>query len=102
MTPSSGNVFADLGFEHPEEEQTKSRLVSAIADALAASGLNQSGAAALIGLDQPKVSRLLRGQTTGYSIERLNEILNRLDRDVEIIVRPKPEGRPARTTVLVV
>ncbi|MFI5385485.1 MAG: helix-turn-helix domain-containing protein [Fimbriimonadales bacterium] len=94
---SSGNVFADLGFENPEEELAKSRLVSAISKVMAARRLTQAKVAEAIGIDQPQVSKLLRGRTGGYSTDRLIRILNQLDQDVEIIVRQKPKNanRPA-------
>lgn len=58
---SSGNVFADLGLKNPEEHLAKSRLAIAIAHRLAARKLTQVASAKLLGIDQPKVSKLLRG-----------------------------------------
>lgn len=49
--------------------------------------------AELLGIDQPKVSALLRGKITGFSLERLFRFLNALDRDVEIVVKSKPKTR---------
>ena len=87
---SSGNVYADLGFEHPEEELAKAKLVSAIASVMRSEGLTQAKLAPIVCLDQPQISRLLRGQTGGFSTDRLIRILNMLGHDVEITVVPKP------------
>ena len=58
VTPSSGNVFADLGFENPEEMLLKAELVRQISLAIKEKGLNQYQAAEVLGIDQPKVSFL--------------------------------------------
>jgi len=98
---SSGNVFADLGFKHPEEELLKAQLVYQIGRLIAARQLTQGQAARLLGIPQPKASLLLRGTTAGFSTDRLIRCLNRLDQDVEIIVRQKPASRPkARVRVV--
>ena len=89
VTPSSGNVFADLGFENPEEMLLKAQLVRQISLAIKEKGLNQYQAAELLGIDQPKVSLLLRGHFRGYSLERLFKYLNALGKDLEIVVKPK-------------
>ncbi len=88
MTLGSGNVFADLGLANAEEMQVKSALVIEIARTIVRRGLTQSAAASLMGIDQPKVSHLLRGRFRGFSIERLTMFLGRLGRDVDIVVRP--------------
>ena len=90
VTPSSGNVFADLGFENPEEMLLKAELVRQISLAIKEKGLNQYQAAEVLGIDQPKVSALVRGRFSGYSIERLFKYLNALGRDVEIVVKSSP------------
>jgi len=94
----SGNVFADLGLPNPEERQVKARLAMAISDAIDARGITQTAAAALVGLKQPDISNILRGRLREYSVERLLRVLNALDQDVTIIVRPK-RGDTAVTTV---
>lgn len=103
VTQGSENVFEDLGFANPSEELAKAKLVSAIAEVIASKKLTQTRAAELIGLDQPSVSKLLRGRTGGYSIDRLFDILNRLGQDVEIHIRPKPTEvtRAAKVSVAV-
>jgi predicted XRE-type DNA-binding protein len=101
VTPSSGNVYADLGFENPEEMLLKAQLVRLLSQAIKEKGLNQYQAAELLGIDQPKISALVRGQFRGYSLERLFKFLNAFDLDVEVNVTSKPEGRDrSRTTIL--
>ena len=83
------NVFDDLGVAAPEAHLAKAQLVSRIADALAARGVTQMRAAEILGVTQPKVSALLRGDFTGFSLERLFRLLILLDNDVSIFVEPK-------------
>jgi predicted XRE-type DNA-binding protein len=87
-TESSGNVFADLGIPDPEEALAKAELARALGMLLAERHLTQIQAAALLRIDQPKVSALLRGRLTGFSIDRLLRFLLALDRDVEIVIKP--------------
>lgn len=88
----SGNVFADLGFPDPEEHLAKVKLVRAISLIMKSRGLTQTEAGELIGLDQPKVSKLLRGHYRGYSSDRLQHFLNLLGQDVVITIQPVPIG----------
>ena len=81
---SSGNAFADLGFEEPELELVKARLSAKIAAELAARRWTQRKAAAVLGIDQPRVSMLVRGKTGQFSLERLIDFLERLNFDVKI------------------
>jgi predicted XRE-type DNA-binding protein len=92
VTPGSGNVYADLGYENPEEMLLKAHLVMLLSKAIKAKGLNQYQAADVLGIDQPKVSALVRGQFRGYSLERLFKFFNALDLDVEVNVKSKPVG----------
>jgi predicted XRE-type DNA-binding protein len=100
VTPSSGNVYADLEYENPEEMLLKAHLVMLLSKAIKAKGLNQYQAAELLGIDQPKVSALVRGQFRGYSLERLFKFLNALDLDVEVNVKSKPEERERSYTTV--
>jgi len=93
VTRGSGNVFADLGLPHPEERLAKAQLAHAIARVIAQRGLTQRAAAALMGIDQPKVSHVLRGQLADFSTERLVGFLTGLGRDVEIVVKTAPRSR---------
>ena len=87
FTKSSGNVFEDLQVSEPSEALAKSELAAIVAQALRARRLTQTAAARMLGIDQPKVSELLRGRLTRFSTERLLVFLLRLGRDVDIVVR---------------
>jgi predicted XRE-type DNA-binding protein len=89
----SDNIFADLGLPNPEEHLAKAELASRIAGGLRQRRLTQAATAELLGIDQPKVSRLLRGYLTNFSTERLMHFLTLLGRDVEIVVKPTPRSR---------
>jgi predicted XRE-type DNA-binding protein len=86
VTKSSGNVFADLGLPNADEHLVKAEIVLGIADRVKTRGLTQAQVAKLIGLAQPDVSKLLRGNFAGYSFERLFGFLRALGNDVEIKV----------------
>jgi predicted XRE-type DNA-binding protein len=97
---SSGNVFADLGYPNAGEALAKARLAQRVAAVLEKKRLTQMQAATLLGIDQPKVSKLLRGRLREFSTERLFRFLNALDQDVEIVIRSKPRSRrQARVSV---
>jgi predicted XRE-type DNA-binding protein len=85
---SSGNVFADLRLPNPPEALAKAQLAQQISDAIASRGLTQAQAAELLGLDQPKISALVRGKLSGFSTDRLFRFLNDLGQEIEIVVRP--------------
>ena len=91
----SGNVFVDLGLPNPDLALAKDEHVRHIRELLAERKLTQANAAELLGIDQPKVSALVRGRVEGYSIDRLIRFLNALGQRVEISVRPngKEAGR---------
>lgn len=90
---SSGNVFADLGIENPEEELTKAKLVWEIEQIIKRKKLTQVKAAEVMGINQPKVSALMRRKLDGFSVERLIHFLNTLGQDIDIVVRQKPASR---------
>ena len=93
VTPSSGNVFADLGFAEPEEELTKAQLATEIRQIVKRQRLTQVAAAALMKIDQPKVSALLNGRLANFSSDRLMRLLTALGQDIEIIVKATPRSR---------
>jgi len=99
---SSGNVYADLGLPNAEERLAKADLVIRIYDVITSRGLTQRDAARLLGIDQPKVSALLRGKFDGFSTDRLFRFLNRLGQDVSIVITPSDEETPKRATTRVV
>lgn len=84
----SGNVFADLELPDAEMLQIKAGLVIEIRKALRQQGLTQQAAATRMGLTQPKVCSMLRGDFSNVSERKLMECLNRLGYDIEIKVRP--------------
>lgn len=99
---SSGNVFADLAVSEPEDSLAKAKLAGLICQIIRDRKLTQQEAAELIGLDQPKISALIRGKLRGFSAERLFRCLNELGQEVEISVRPAAGNRRrGKTQVLV-
>ena len=102
VEPSSGNMFADLGFANAEEHLLKAEITSQIARLIGKKGWTQSQAAERMNLDQPKVSRLLRGHFSGFSVDRLFTILNRLGHSVEVRISPKERSpEKSHTRVLI-
>lgn len=87
----SGNVFADIGLPNAEKLKIKSGLVIEITKAVRKLGLTQDEAARRMGITQPKVSSLLRGDFSNLSERKLMDCLNRLGYDIEIKVRPATE-----------
>ncbi len=96
----SGNVFADLGLPNPDLALAKAELVQRIRELIAERKLTQAKAADLLGIDQPKVSALVRGRVEGYTIDRLFRFLNSLGQRVEIIIRPQGENAEDRAVVV--
>jgi predicted XRE-type DNA-binding protein len=96
----SGNVFADLGFSNPDLALAKAELVQRIRELIKERKLSQVSAAKLLGIDQPKVSALVRGRVEGYSIDRLFRFLTALGQRVEITVRPNADNAEASTVVV--
>jgi predicted XRE-type DNA-binding protein len=84
----SGNVFKDLGIPNAEEHLVKAHLVFKIDAILKGRGLRQAEIADLLGITQPDVSKMLRGDFKQFSVERLLRFLVALNQDVEIVVRP--------------
>ena len=95
VTKGSGNIFRDLGFseERSAELNLKSSLLQALQETIRERGWKQVEAAARLGIDQAKVSKLLAGQMAGFSVERLVHYLSVLGQDVEVTVRRAPRGQ---------
>jgi len=87
------NVFKDLGVRDPDEQLVKAQLVFKIDRILKRRRLKQAQAAVLLGIKQPDVSRMLRGDFRPFSVERLLRFLVALDQDVEIVVKPHRRRR---------
>jgi len=89
VTESSGNVFADLGLKDAEELKLKATIVASINSIVKHRGITQAAAAKVLGITQPQISNLKRGKLKHFSVERLFDLLNALDRDVEIFIKKK-------------
>lgn len=89
---SSGNVFADLGLPNPEQLLVKAKLAAALQRSMTEMGLTQTAAAALTGIPQPKLSKILRGRFEGISETYITEGLRKLGHDVEIRVKARHDG----------
>lgn len=85
---SSGNVFADLNIENPEEALAKSELARQIGKIIKKKKLTQKQAAEILGIDQPKISALIHGKLRSFSLERLIRFINELGQDVSITISP--------------
>ena len=96
----TGNVFADLGFANPEREELKARLTLQIYRLIKKRDLTQAEAGILLGIKQPHVSTLMRGQSGAFSLERLMDFLTALGQDVEISVRPTRKHHGELSVVL--
>lgn len=97
----STNVYADLGLPDAAELQVKATLAAKIGEIIRHRHLTQMEAAAILAMPQPKVSAMLRGQFRGISEAKMLDCLNRLGRDVEIIVRRPSRSRTAGRTSVV-
>ncbi len=95
----SGNVFVDLGRPDADAQLLKAELVTRIDEIIRRRRLTQAQAAELLGLSQPDVSRLLRGNFREFSVERLLRLLMALGRDVEIVIRKPRSRRKGRLSI---
>ncbi len=94
----SGNVFADIGVAHPERVLARAQVMSRISEIIKGRGFTQQEAGKLLDLPQSKVSCLMSGKLSMFSLEHLFELLNALDRDVEIIIRPRTKEETIAST----
>jgi len=92
-TRSSGNVFADLKLPDADDLLAKAELAAKIIAEIQRRRMTQTQAAAMMGIDQPKISALKQGRLSGFSIERLMRLLLLMGRDIEITVRDKARSR---------
>lgn len=101
MRISDTNVFVDIDVSYPQITLARAQIMSRIAEIIKERGLTQKEASGLLGLPQSKVSCLVNGKLSMFSLDLLLVLLNRLDRDVEIIIKPKTkEEKSASTNVL--
>jgi predicted XRE-type DNA-binding protein len=90
---SSGNVFADLKLPNASERQTKVQLAASIQREISKREWSQAKAAEVLGINQPKVSALLKFNLEGFSVERLMTFLTALGNDIEISIKPRRAGK---------
>lgn len=98
---TTGNVFQDIGSAYPERLLTRAKTMFRISELIKARNLTQDKAAKLLGIPQSKVSCLMNGKLNMFSLEHLFELLNALDSDVEIIIKPKGKQEKVATTNVV-
>jgi predicted XRE-type DNA-binding protein len=91
----SGDVLVDLGFPDADERRLRVQLAMRLNELIASRRLTQAGAAKLFGIPQPHISELKHYKLSRFSSERLLRFVTLLDRDVEIIIRPKAKGHAA-------
>jgi predicted XRE-type DNA-binding protein len=99
VVDSSGNVFADLGLPHSDMDMLKYRIAAAISDTVKKRDLTQVEAARILRIDQAKISAILRGRLTGFSVERLVGYLVMLGRDIDIHISQRYKNKPGRIKV---
>ena len=97
VTPSSGNVFDDLGLPNPEEQLVKATIALSIYELIEKRGLTQAEAGKILGLPQSSVSNLVRGKLEKFSMDRLLRYMRKLDYDVTISFKEKPKSREEAT-----
>lgn len=100
VTPSSGNIFADMGLANPEERLLKAKLARLVNKAIEGKGWTQTEMAKVLGITQPDVSDLSRGRLRNFSVERLLHFLSRLERRVTITVSSDTENIPSEEIVI--
>jgi len=88
----SGDVFTDLGFNDAGERKLRVQLAMRINELLQDRKLTQAKSAALFGIPRPHISELKHYKLSRFSSERLMHFITLLDKDVEIIIRPKAKG----------
>src|ERR1700734_2445516 len=96
---SSGNIFADIGLPNPEEALAKSQVAIEIRRIIKKKKLTQAKAAKILKIDQPKLSRLLRGYLTNFSLERLFRFLNDLGQDIYVTITPSSHRGHGNTLI---
>ena len=89
MVKSKGNVYADLGIANADEMLVKAKLATKIDEIIKSRKLTQQQAAIILGMPQPKLSKMLRGQFRGISETKMLDCLVRLGRKVQIVIGPQ-------------
>jgi len=94
------NIFADIGSSYPERTLVRAQIMSRMVEIINERGLTQKETGALLGIPQSKISCLMNGKLSVFSLDHLLALLNKLGRDVDIVIKPKQE-KTASTHVLV-
>jgi predicted XRE-type DNA-binding protein len=89
----SENIFADIGVPDAEGALAKADLARRVIGAIREKGNTQEEAASILGIAQPKISDLMRGRLTGFSMERLMRFLVRLGKDVQVVIKEPIRAR---------
>ena len=98
---STSNIYADIGFTNDQEMMVKAGLAEKIGEIIKNRRLTQMEAALILGMSQPKLSSMLRGQFHGISETKMLQCLNKLGRDIQIVVRKaNRDQRIGRTSVV--
>jgi predicted XRE-type DNA-binding protein len=100
VTPSSGNIFADMGLANPEERLLKAKLARLVNSILEQKGWTQTHTAQVLGITQPDVSDLSRGRLKNFSVERLLQFLSRLERKVTITVTNEKDKKSEEAIII--
>ena len=98
--PSSGSVFADIGFENPDVVLAKAEIARQVNRTIGEKGLTQSEAAAILGIDQPRVSALAKGRLSLFSLEKLMGFSSKLGSQVEIRIGLPTQRQATRIRVV--
>ena len=99
VTKSCGNVFEDLGLPNAGERKVKADIALKISTMITRQGFTQKQAAKVLGVDQPRVSDLMRGKLSGFTVDRLLGYINTLGSDVEIVVKRRRTKYAGETRV---
>jgi predicted XRE-type DNA-binding protein len=91
----TGDVFKDLGFDDADERKLRTQLAIRLNDLIKERKLTQTAAAGIFGVPQPHVSELRHYKLSRFSSERLLHFITRLDKDVDIVIRPKAANHAA-------
>ncbi len=92
-TVSSGNVYDDIDHNDSAEMKIKAQAVMILSKTIATSGMTQAEVATVLGIDQPKISKILRGQFRSLSLDKIFSYLTALDKDINITVSEKSEDK---------
>ncbi len=98
---SSGNIFEDIGDSDPKSTLTRTQIISRIVDIINDKGLSEIEAAKVLGISPTKVSLLMNGKLSQFSLDELFLLLNALDKDIEIIIKPKADQTKGKVRVLI-